>query len=63
MKGVIGLTAFIAIATLGISYLLLPQMGILGAGIAWLVSQSIIALMIVAGWVKGRQAAMRLRAP
>lgn len=45
MKGVIGLTIFIAIATLGMSYFLLPQMGILGAGVAWLSSQGVGALI------------------
>jgi len=47
MKSVIGLTAFIAIATLGMSYFLLPQMGILGAGVAWLSSQSVAAVIAV----------------
>lgn len=45
MKSVIGLTVFIALATLGISYLLLPHMGILGAGVAWISSQGVAALM------------------
>ncbi len=47
MKSVIGLTAFIAIATLGMSYFLLPQMGILGAGVAWLSSQGVGALIVM----------------
>lgn len=47
MKSVIGLTAFIAIATLGMSYFLLPQMGILGAGVAWLTSQSLVAVVVI----------------
>jgi O-antigen/teichoic acid export membrane protein len=47
MKGVIGLTIFIAIATLGMSYFLLPQMGILGAGVAWLSSQGVGALIVM----------------
>jgi len=44
MLSVILLTGFIALATLGSSYLLLPKMGIKGAGIGWLVSQGIAAL-------------------
>jgi O-antigen/teichoic acid export membrane protein len=47
MKGVIGLSACIAIITLILSYLLLPRMGIVGAGIAWLVAQSLAAAVIV----------------
>jgi len=43
MKSVVGLTAFIAVAALALSYILLPRMGILGAGTAWLVSQGIAA--------------------
>jgi O-antigen/teichoic acid export membrane protein len=46
LKGVIALTAFVAIATLVLSYVLLPRMGIVGAGIAWLASQGIAALII-----------------
>ena len=46
MRSVIGLTAFIAVGTLALSYVLLPQIGILGAGVAWLAVQ-IIAAMIV----------------
>lgn len=47
MKSVTGLTIFIAIATLGMSYFLLPQMGILGAGVAWLTSQSLVAVVVI----------------
>ena len=39
MQSVIWLSAFIAVATLGSSYFLLPVMGIKGAGIASLASQ------------------------
>lgn len=46
MKSVIVLSAFIAVATLVLSYVLLPQIGILGPGVAWLAVQ-IIAAMIV----------------
>jgi O-antigen/teichoic acid export membrane protein len=47
MKGVIGLTAFTAVATLGLSYFLLPRMGIEGAGVAWLASQSVASVFII----------------
>lgn len=42
MKSVIWLNAFIAVATLGIACFLLPRMGIIGAGLAWLISQSTV---------------------
>ena len=48
LKLIVGLTAFVAVVTLGLAYLLLPLMGINGAGIAWLASQGIVALIIVA---------------
>jgi O-antigen/teichoic acid export membrane protein len=54
LKTLIGLSIFAAVVTLVLSYVLLPRMGINGAGIAWLVSQSTITLWIVAGWLKGR---------
>ena len=44
MKSVIGLNALSALATLGLSYVLLPSMGILGAGVAWLASQTAASL-------------------
>jgi O-antigen/teichoic acid export membrane protein len=44
MKSVIWLNAFITVATLGIAYFLLPRIGIIGAGLAWLISQSVVAL-------------------
>ncbi|MFC2003651.1 lipopolysaccharide biosynthesis protein [Chloroflexota bacterium] len=47
MKSVIGLNAFVTIATLGMSYLLLPRMGILGAGVAWLTTQSLVAVVVL----------------
>jgi O-antigen/teichoic acid export membrane protein len=47
MRSVIVLMAFVAVATLGLSYLLMPRMGILGVGVAWLSSQVIGSLMIV----------------
>ena len=50
MKSVIVLTAFIAIATLTLSWVLLPRMGILGVGVAWLSSQGTVALAIIVIW-------------
>jgi hypothetical protein len=37
--------------------------GINSTGIAWLTSQSVIVLVIMASWLKRRQAAMRVSAP
>ena len=47
-------TAFLAVTTLALSYILLPMMGITGIGIAWLISQGIVALVITFGFVKKR---------
>jgi O-antigen/teichoic acid export membrane protein len=63
LKVIVSLTAFVAVVTLGLTYLLLPHMGINGAGIAWLTSQLVIALVIITSWLKRRQAAMRVSAP
>lgn len=46
MKSVIALTATIAVTTLALSYVLLPRIGITGAGIAWLASHGTAALII-----------------
>jgi len=62
LRVLVGLTAFAAVVTLGLTYLLLPRMGINGAGIAWLTTQGIIALGVVASWLKGRGAASRVKA-
>jgi O-antigen/teichoic acid export membrane protein len=52
LKVIVNLTAFVAVVTLGLTYLLLPYLGINGAGIAWLVSQAVIALVIITSWLK-----------
>lgn len=44
MKGVVGLSVFVAIATIALSYVLLPRMGIIGAGIAWLAGQGVVCI-------------------
>lgn len=54
LKVIVSLSVFAAVATLGLSYLLLPRMGINGVGIAWLVTQGTIALVIAASWLKRR---------
>ena len=47
MKPVILLTSFMAVITIFTSYLLLPRLGINGVGIAWLVGQSVISLIVI----------------
>jgi O-antigen/teichoic acid export membrane protein len=43
MKSVVGLSASIAVVTLALSFFLLPRMGILGAGVSYLIAQVIPA--------------------
>jgi len=54
LKGVLLLTTFVAIVTLGLSWVLLPQMGLPGAGVAWLIAQGIAAVVIVINWISKR---------
>jgi len=61
MKGVIGLTAFIAVATLVLSWVLLPRMGIFGVGVAWLSSHGVVALAIIIGFIIRRVADGEMR--
>jgi O-antigen/teichoic acid export membrane protein len=51
-KVMVGLAAFFCVATIVLSYILLPYAGIAGAGIAWLATQSCIALVVVAQWLR-----------
>jgi O-antigen/teichoic acid export membrane protein len=48
MAGVIAGTVWVLIATLGLSVVLLPAIGLLGAGIAWFAAQTSLALVILA---------------
>jgi len=54
MRNVIGLSGFIAVFTLGLTYVLLPQVGIIGAGIAWLFSQGVAAIFIMRNLFRNR---------
>jgi O-antigen/teichoic acid export membrane protein len=47
MGGVIVSTLWILIVTLGLSVLLLPRIGLLGAGVAWLVAQASVAALLL----------------
>lgn len=46
MAGVVGSTLCILVVTLGLAVLLLPRMGLLGAGLAWLAAQTLMAAVI-----------------
>lgn len=46
LKDIILVAATIAFGTLVLSYVLLPRLGILAAGVGWLASQSIVALVL-----------------
>lgn len=46
MGHVLGPAVLVTVATLGMSYLLLPGYGIVGAGISWLVAQSVVSLLV-----------------
>ena len=53
---IVGLSAFVMVVALGLTYLLLPHMGISGVGIAWLASHTVTALFILVRWLmKSRQ--------
>jgi O-antigen/teichoic acid export membrane protein len=54
MKPVIYFAGLIAALTLGLSYLLLPEFGLIYAGIAWLASQSLAALIILLIFLKNK---------
>ncbi|MEE9400020.1 MAG: polysaccharide biosynthesis C-terminal domain-containing protein, partial [Dehalococcoidales bacterium] len=44
IKEIVVIWAFIAIAVLGISYLVMPETGIIGIGYAWLGIQCLVAI-------------------
>ena len=54
MKPVILFSGLIAALTLGLSYLLLPQFGLIAAGAAWLASQAITAMIILVIFIRNR---------
>jgi O-antigen/teichoic acid export membrane protein len=54
MRVVILLIVLAGVITMGLSYWLLPREGITGVGVAWLVSQSCVTVVIVAQWLTPR---------
>lgn len=63
LKAVVGLSAFVAVATLGLAYLLLPSLGINGVGVAWLASQGAVAVALAAYWLRRQRQARRPARP
>jgi O-antigen/teichoic acid export membrane protein len=55
MKRAVFLTVFMAVITLSLSYFLLPVIGILGAGVAWLAGQAGAALFVIYEYLIGRR--------
>jgi len=54
MAAVIAGTVWVLIVTLGLSVLLLPKVGLLGAGIAWFAAQTSLALVILGRFALNR---------
>ena len=52
MREVIVITAAIAVSTLGLSYILLPRLGILAPGAGWLAGQTLVALALLPRFIK-----------
>jgi O-antigen/teichoic acid export membrane protein len=52
LKSILGLTTFVAVVALGLAFVLVPDVGIKGAGIAWLAGQSCAALVIIINWLR-----------
>ena len=45
-SGMIRLSVAITVITLGLSYILVGKMGILGVGVGWTVGQTIVAIVV-----------------
>lgn len=55
LAALMGVGTFIVTATLVASYLLLPQISIIGGGVAWLGSQGALALWIISRFLMGKR--------
>jgi Na+-driven multidrug efflux pump len=42
----------LSLLILGLSYLWLPTLGITGVGVAWLISQTLVALVLLVVWLR-----------
>lgn len=54
LKALLGLTAFTAVAALGLALVFVPRLGIEGAGIGWVVGQTAAALGVMVSLLTGR---------
>jgi len=54
LRVIAALSAIVSIGTLGLSYVLLPKMGIAGVGVAWLASQTLAAVFSSWGLIRNR---------
>ena len=52
LKDIILLSAGVALGTLSLSYLLIPPLGIMGPGIGWLASNTLVALVVLPRIIK-----------
>ncbi|MER5470783.1 hypothetical protein ABZX90_19750 [Streptomyces sp. NPDC002935] len=50
LRWAVALQAAMCVLVLGLTRLLLPEVGVVGAGVAWLVTQCVIAVFLVASW-------------
>jgi O-antigen/teichoic acid export membrane protein len=54
MAPIVALSALIAVGTLGLSHLLIPRLGLESTGLGWLVSQTVVAILVGLSLVKRR---------
>jgi len=47
LKDVVLVAAAVALSTLGLSYVLIPHLGVLGPGVGWLVAHTVVALAVL----------------
>jgi len=52
LRDVIIVAAAIAVGTLGLSYILIPHLGIISPAVAWLISQSLVALFVLPRFIR-----------
>lgn len=52
LKDVIIIAVAIAVGTLGLGYILIPHLGILGPAVSWIISQSLVALVVLPRFIK-----------
>ncbi|WP_406836264.1 lipopolysaccharide biosynthesis protein [Streptomyces sp. AHU1] len=50
LRWAVGLQAAMCVLVLGLTRLLLPEFGVVGAGVAWLVTQCVIAVFLAVSW-------------